>query len=253
VTRRSLKIWLRVAALVVMIPIVATMIADCEEGNEAPIAVPVRPVVSAGVCIVRGIVKFTAPRPLMTVIGGECCPGASPAVDESTVVNDNGTLRNVVVYVKDGPKVESSGEKLGPAVLDQKDCRYEPHVLAVRTGVPIDVSSHDPTLHNVHVMATVNAAENFSESAIGATHRLKFGYAETIHVKCDVHPWMSTYICVMDHPFFAVTGKDGTFEIPRLPSGTYTLVAWHEKYGSIERPFTVDGSKGTAVELEYKR
>ena len=74
-----------------------------------------------------------------------------------------------------------------------------------------------------------------------------------IHVQCDVHPWMSGFIYVLDHPFFAVTGDNGSFEIGRLPSGTYTLVAWHERYGSIERQFTVDGVKPVDVEFAYKK
>jgi plastocyanin len=252
VTRSSLRIWLRVAALLVLIPIVATMIGDCEEGNESPASPATQPIVPQGNGVVRGVVKFSAPRPAVKVIGAECCPGATPAVDESTVVNDNGTLRNVVVYVKAGPNVASAPDQIGPAVLDQKDCCYAPHVLAVRTDEPVDVTSHDPTLHNVHVLASVNAAQNFSETAVGATHRLAFTASEIIHVKCEVHPWMSAYIIVLDHPFFAVTGKDGTFHIPRLPSGNYTLVAWHEKYGVLEQPFTVDGTKVTDVEFEYK-
>jgi hypothetical protein len=242
-----------VAALLIMIPIVATMISDCDEKEEAPTTAPVRPIVQAGTGVVRGHVNFSAPRPVMAVIGAECCPGATPAVDESAVVNDNGTLANVVVYVKAGPNIESTADQKGPAALDQKDCRYVPHVLAVRTDEPIDVTSHDPTMHNIHVLSSVNAAQNFSETAVGATHRIAFAAPEIIHVKCDVHPWMSAYIFVLDSPFFALTGKDGSFQIPRLPSGKYTLVAWHEKYGTLEQPFTVDAAKVTEVELEYKK
>jgi plastocyanin len=248
-----MKIRLRLVALLVMIPIVARMMADREKDQKSPPAAPVRAEVPAGNGVVSGVVKFAGPKPPITVIGTECVSGAAPAVDESTVVNDNGTLANVVVYVKDGPNVASGPDQIGPAILDQKDCRYSPHVLAVRTGEPVDVTSHDPTLHNVHVLASVNAAENFSETAIGATHRLTFTAPEAVHVKCDVHPWMSAYIFVLDHPFFAVTGKEGTFQIPRLPSGNYTLVAWHEKYGTVERPFAVDGTSLVNVDLEYKK
>jgi plastocyanin len=252
VSRSSLKIWFRVVALLVMIPIVARMFNDREKETDSPPA-PVRAIVPAGNGVVRGSVKFAGPKPPVTVIGTVCCPGAVPAVDESTVVNDDGTLANVVVYVKNGPNVASAPDAIGPAILDQKDCSYRPHVLAVRTGEPVDVTSHDPTLHNVHVLASVNAAGNFSETAVGATHRLTFTAPEAIHVKCDVHPWMSAYIFVLDHPFFAVTGKDGTFQIPRLPSGNYTLVAWHEKYGTVEHPFVIGGSSVVGIDLEYKR
>jgi plastocyanin len=188
---------------------------------------------------------------LVHVIGGECCPGAAPAVDESTVVNDDGSLKDVVVYVKDGPNVQQVSQGTSPATLDQKDCRYVPHVLALRTGQPLDVTSHDPTIHNVHVLASANESLNFAEAAVGATRQLTFAAPEFIRVKCDVHPWMNASIAVFDHPFFAVTGDDGQFKLDRLPIGNYTLVAWHEKYGTIEKSFSVTGSTPVDVQFDY--
>jgi len=208
--------------------------------------------VQPGDGVVRGLVKFAAPKPAPKVIGGDCCPGSAPVMDESTVVNDDGTLRNVVVYIKDGPNISSVNDAAA-AVLDQKDCRYVPHVLAVRTNKPVDVTSHDPTLHNVHVLASANRAENFSETAVGASHRLTFAAPEFIRVKCDVHPWMGAYVAVFDHPCLAVTGDAGTFQIDRLPPGDYTLLAWHERYGTIEKQIkvTAGDSKPVDVTFEY--
>lgn len=226
-------------------------VSDCDEAPDtgAP-APPKRAAVPAGDGVVRGVVKFSAARPAAKVIGGDCCPGAAPAVDESTVVNTDGTLKHVVVYVKDGPNVASPGDSV-PALLDQKDCRYLPHVLAVRTNQPVDVSSHDPTLHNVHVRASVNRAMNFSQT-VNATRRLTFTAEEFIGIKCDVHPWMSAHVAVFDHPFFAVTGDDGTFQIERLPRGTYTLIAWHEKYGTSEKQINLTGGEPVDVRFEYR-
>ncbi len=234
--------------MIVLLAVVATLVADCDDGSE-PAKTPVREVAAAGSGVVRGVVKFSAPRPVAKVIGGECCDGATAVMDESTVVNDDGTLKNVVVYIKDGPNVANAVDAV---VLDQKNCQYVPHLLAMRTGQPLDVTSHDPTMHNVHVLASNNPAVNFSETAVGAVHRLMFSSPEMIHIKCDVHPWMSAYVAVFDHPFFAVTGADGKFEIGRLPKGQYTLVAWHEKYGELEQAIRVDEGGKVDLVLEYK-
>ena len=137
-------------------------------------------------------------------------------------------------------------------MMDHKGCRYLPHVLAAHTDEPIDVTSHDATMHNIDVQASINPPQNFSESFVDATYRLSFAKPEMIHVKCDVHPWMSAYLCIFDHPFFAVTGDDGKFRIPRLPPGSYALVAWHERYGSLEQPFTVTDDKPAEVIFDYK-
>jgi hypothetical protein len=101
------------------------------------------------------------------------------------------------------------------------------------------------------VLASANRAENFSETAVGASHRLTFAASEFIRVKCDVHPWMTAYVAVMDNPYFAVTGEDGSFELPHLPAGNYKLVAWHELYGRREQPVTVNEDANAAVEATF--
>jgi hypothetical protein len=253
-SRVSSKKLARFAIVVVTLIVVAAVITECDEVPDAQRSTSptTRAAVPAGSGVVRGVVRFNAPRPVMKVIGGACCPGASPAVDESTVVNDDGTLANVVVYIKDGPNVAGANDTT-PAVLDQKDCRYIPHVLAVRTNEPVDVTSHDPTMHNVHVQSSVNAAMNFSQTQVGASRRISFASPEVpVRVRCDVHPWMSAYVAVFDHPFFAVTGDDGAFQIERLPPGNYTLVAWHERYGSLEKQVTVSGASQSIVQVEFE-
>jgi hypothetical protein len=247
---------MRFVFAVAVLAVVAIAIAECDEvpdSGKSAGSPTSRPTVPAGPGVIRGVVRFNAPRPPVTVIGGPCCPGSTPAVDESTVVNDDGSLKNVVVYIKDGPNVQLASDTSPAAALDQKDCRYVPHVLALRTNQALDVTSHDPTMHNVHVLATANPADNFSETTVGATRQLTFSQPEFIHVKCDVHPWMSAYIAVFDHPYFAVTGDDGKFGIAHLPPGSYTLVAWHEKYGSLEQKnVVVTGEQPVDVQFTYQ-
>ncbi len=243
----SRKKILRWAVGVLFVGAAAVLIATFDENGSNSAKTSPRPIVPAGNGIVEGIVKFNAPRPKMAMMGGtKDCP---PVMDESTVVNADGTLKNVVIYVKDGPNIAADNP---PLVIDQKGCQYIPHVLAAHTDQPIDVTSHDPTMHNIDVQATINPPQNFSESFVAATYRISFAKPEFIHIKCDVHQWMSAYLCVFDHPFFAVTADNGKFRISRLPSGSYTLVAWHERYGSLEQSFTVTDDKPADVTFEYK-
>ncbi len=218
---------------------------SCDRPAEPP---PARPTVPAGTGILRGSVTFRGTPPVPAVIGGDCCPGSAPVLDESISVSPGGAMKNVVVWIQDGPNLD-----IGPMperVLAQKGCDYVPHVLALRTGQTLVVTSHDPTIHNVHIEAELNPSQNFSESD-GETHAVHFDRPERIRFKCDVHPWMTAYACVFDHPCFAVTGSDGTFEIDHLPPGKYTLKAWQEKLGEKSMQVTVSGDKPADVKLEF--
>ena len=183
----------------------------------------------------------------MRVVGGDCCPGVPPAVDESIVTSD-GKLANVVVFVENGPNVVSDA----PAVtVDQKGCAYHPHVSAVRVGQTINITSHDAVMHNVHVIPEVAGQQNISQTTSGASNQIVFNTPDTVHLKCDVHPWMSAYIDVFDHPFFAVTDAAGHFKIDRLPAGTYTLVARHEMLGELRQTISVAAGKAEDVTFTY--
>jgi hypothetical protein len=224
---------------------ILVLLLGCDRGAE--VAAPVA-AVRAGTCMIRGVVRFVGTAPAPKVIGGECCPGVPPVMDESLSVNPGGTLKNVVVFIKDGPKLDLPLPQ--DAVLAQRGCQYVPHVLALKTGQNLVVTSHDPTLHNVHVEADLNPSENFSETQ-GQSHSLKFDQPELVKFKCDVHPWMTAYAYVFDHPCFAVTGNDGKFEIEHLPPGTYTLVAWQEELQKQEMQVTVSADKPAEVTVEY--
>jgi len=169
-----------------------------------------------------------------------------PMLSEEVVVNKNGTLRNVLVYVKEGlgnRHFEAPAQKL---VFNQKGCRYEPHVMGIQTGQDLEVVNSDPTLHNVHSLSTVNPQFNVAQPKQGMTLTKKFDKPETFKVKCEVHTWMGAYIGVFSHPFFAVTGDDGSFTLKNLPPGDYTIETWHEKYGTQTMKVTV-GAKGAAT------
>ncbi|MDB5296549.1 MAG: hypothetical protein JWO31_2532, partial [Phycisphaerales bacterium] len=187
-----------------------------------------RPVVTAGTVAVSGKVTFDGPPPPPGTLGEQLCCDKKVAIpDESLVVEAGGGVRNVVVYLKDGPNVASPPP---PAVLDQAGCRYVPHVLAVRAGQPVTVKSSDPTLHNAHADKGTNKPFNLPFADAGDAKTVTFPSPEVaVRVRCDVHQWMGAYVAVFDHPYYAVTGEGGRFELPNVPAGTYTLVAWHER------------------------
>jgi len=226
-------------------------------GGEAP-AAAVTKVDPATAATITGKVAFagSAPKAIRIDMSAEPdCKGlhSAPAQSEEVVVNANGTLANVFVWVKGGLEGKSFEPASGSAALDQKGCIYKPHVIGVRAGQTIDISNSDPTTHNVHPMPKVNREWNQSQPPKGVPLPKAFPRPEImIPVKCNVHPWMKSYIGVVDHPFFAVTGDQGTFEIKGLPPGDYVVEAWHEKFGVQEQKVTLAPSASGAVEFSFK-
>jgi hypothetical protein len=176
---------------------------------------------------------------------------ADPVTEETVVADDKGGLKNVVVSLKkeEGQEVPSDAPK-SAAVLDQKGCQYVPHVVACMVGQEFDIRNDDPFLHNVHSLAQVNPVFNFAQPNKDPGKKTDSPKAEeTYKVKCDVHPWMLAWVRVLDNPFFATTGDDGSYKIegPKLADGEYTFVAWHEKYGDSEpQKVTVKDGKAEA-------
>ncbi len=186
---------------------------------------------------VTGKVSFggTAPKPTRLRMDADkvCKAAHKDAVQgEEVVLNANGTLKNVLVYVKDGLKMKKFNAPKDKVKFDQLGCMYTPHVLGIQTGQEVEVTNSDPTLHNVHSLSKDNPSFNVAQPKKGMTLTKKFEKEEIFKVKCEVHTWMGAYMGVFSHPFFAVTGDDGTFNLQKLPAGDYTLEAWHEKYGT---------------------
>lgn len=143
------------------------------------------------------------------------------------VVGKDGGLANVFVYLKDAKAAASTGA--GP-LLDQVGCMYDPYVIGVVTGQKFTVRNSDAELHNVHATPKLNKEFNFGQPIKGQVNEKSFDQAEVlVRMKCDVHPWMFAYVGVVDHPYFAVTDKDGNFKIAGVPDGKYTIVAYHLK------------------------
>jgi len=173
-------------------------------------------------------------------------------LSEEVVVNPNGTLKDVFVYVKEGLEGKTFTPPTNPATLDQKGCHYTPHVFGIQVNQPLEIINSDNTLHNVHSLAKGNKEFNLGMPIQGMKLKKSFTKPEVmVKFKCDVHPWMASYIGVLEHPFYGVTSTDGTFEIKDLPPGNYVIEAWHEKYGAQSQSVTVDAA-GTNANAEFK-
>ncbi|MCY3593234.1 MAG: hypothetical protein OXH32_16545 [Acidobacteria bacterium] len=163
-------------------------------------------------------------------------------LSRDSLVGDDGTVQNVFVYLREAPE-DAAGDKPAEAVrLEQRGCLYTPRIIGVRVEQNIEIVNDDPTLHNVRALARANRPFNIGQPARG-TRTKSFRVPEKpIQVKCDVHPWMSAYVFVMEHSFHSTTGRDGKYRIDALPAGSYELVFWHEKLGeqTVEVEVTAD-------------
>ncbi len=207
---------------------------------------------------ITGKVAFDGAQPKMATIDMSDKPvcvkaHTSPVKSEEVIVNGNHTLKNAFVWVKSGLPDKSWKIPTTSVELDQTGCMYSPHVIGVMAGQNIEIKNSDPTNHNIHPAATVNADFNQSQSPGAPSIMKSYPRQEVlIPVKCNVHPWMRAYIGVVAHPFFAVTGDDGTFTIKGLPPGTYTIEMVHEKYGKQEQQVTVGAKDSKTVDFSVK-
>lgn len=182
---------------------------------------------------ISGVITFTGVAPKIKPLDMTQDPGcpSSPQPAEAVVLNGN-KLANVFVYVKDGLPQGTFAVPTEPVVLDQKHCRYEPHVLGIMVGQPLKITNTDSADHNIHDMPSVNQPFNESQKPTDKPVIKTFSKPEVmIPVQCNQHPWMRAYISALPHPYFAVTAADGSYEIKNLPPGEYTLAAVHEKFG----------------------
>jgi len=168
----------------------------------------------------------------------------TPQSQETYEVAD-GKLGNVFVYIKDGLGNYVYDTPTEAATIDQMNCRYHPHVFGMRVNQPLTIINSDPTLHNIHALPKANKEFNNGQPIQGMKMTHTFDTKEVmVPFKCDVHGWMNAYVGVLDHPYFAVTGKDGKFDLKTVPPGTYTIEAWHEKLGTMTQSVTL-GAKDT--------
>lgn len=201
---------------------------------------------------ITGKIVFDGKAPTMKKLKLEADPicvanneGNTPT-KEWLIVDENGGVKNIIVSIKEGV----SGTQSVPTesvVLDQQGCVYRPHVIAIMAGQNVEILNSDGIMHNIHALPKLNREFNKAMPKFKKKITTQFEKAEKpFKIKCDVHPWMSAYIGVFDHPFFAVTGDDGTYTISGLETGEYVIEAWHEKLGTQLATVTVVDGNTTA-------
>ena len=229
-------------------------LAGCKPRQQEPAASTTGPraaVNDAQAGTVEGVVKFDGKAPDRVPIDMSMDPACAMLggknLSEQYVVTD-GRLANVYVYVKSGAAPGKAPAGTPAVVLDQKGCRYTPHVIAVQQGGTVEFRNSDPTMHNIHTLpAANNPSVDVSQGPMGQPQVKTFSSPETmLPVRCNNHPWMNAFINVSETPYFAVSGTTGAFRITGLPAGKYTLAAVHEKLGEQDIDITVP-ARGTAT------
>jgi plastocyanin len=208
---------------------------------------------TAGNITGKVVLEGTPPPNAVIKMGSDPACGTADLHAESYVV-DNGALQNVFVYIKDGLGNKYLFDAPTESVkIDQKGCHYSPHVVGIRVTQPLDIINSDSTMHNVHGMPETNREFNFGQPVTGMKNTVTFTAPEVlIPFKCDVHSWMNAYIGVVNHPYFAVTGSGGTFELKTVPPGTYTVEAVHEKLGRQTQTVTLGEKDNKEISFTFK-
>ena len=198
-------------------------------------------IIIAGICVsymfagsLSGRVNFQGKAPKKKTLKMDADPvcGAAhktPPYRQSFIMNDEGYLKNVMVYLQDVKYDGKTSET--QAVLDQSGCMYLPHVQGMMAGQELLIKNSDATLHNIHALPTINSEFNFAMPKVVKEKAIKIAKPEhAMYIKCDVHPWMKSYISIFDHPYFSVTDDTGHYQIENIPPGTYKVIAWQEKF-----------------------
>jgi len=208
-----------------------------------------------GSASISGAVSFTGTAPDRNSIrlNRECnALHENPVLNESVVVNDNGTLANVFVYVKEGLGEYNYAVPAEPVVFNQEGCVYSPHIFGIQVEQTLQILNSDSFMHNVNALAESNRPFNMGMPNQGDTRDRTFRVPEVmVRIKCDVHAWMNAYVGVVDHPFYAVSSQSGEFSIGDLPAGDYVLEAWHEEFGTATQNVTVTDGGAVSVEFSF--
>ncbi len=229
--------------------------ADGGDAADAPVA-EAAPTEPLGDGAVAGVVRFDGELPDLPPLNMEADPACAaqhdePVYPEVLAVDADSGLGNVLVHVADG--VPGGPYPLPEApVIDQVGCRYSPRVAGIMVGQELRILNSDGLLHNVHSVSEVNRP--FNRAMPAAIKQATFSFTDpepAFRIKCDVHPWMSSFVGVFEHPYFAVTNPDGSFEITGLPAGTYTIEAWHERLGTRRSGVTVLDGLTSSLDLAF--
>lgn len=224
----------------------------------APPAIEGKRVDAATAGAISGKVTFDGGVPANVILkmtaDPNCVTNAGPnPQSDAVLVGADKSIRNAFVHIKTGldPAYAFDVPKT-TVTLDQRGCIYTPRVVGLRAGQSIEVLNSDNTLHNVHALPMQNQEFNQGQPFRGMKLTKTFTVSEVmVRFKCDVHGWMAAWVGVTSHPFFAVTGADGAFELKGVPPGTYTVEAWHEKFGTRTAQVTVGPGQAQTASFTF--
>ena len=207
----------------------------------------------------KGHVKYDGKPPKKKTLRMDADPVCGAAhtdrvYNENFKMAEDGSMEEALVYIKDVSY--SEGVPSEPTILDQKGCVYVPHVFGMIAGQQLLIKNSDATLHNIHSLPKINKEFNFAMPKVVKEKKSTFSKSEPnpFYIKCDVHPWMKTWVLVSDHPYFAVTDAKGNFSIDGIPAGTYEVVCWQEKFK--KKPLTTSvkiGDGETVQDFTFTR
>lgn len=209
----------------------------------------------AGGGTITGKVTYTGTPPKMKPIDMSKEPScakqhATPVMTENVVTGPGNALEYVVVYISAGDQGSTPGTQT--VQYDQKGCQYLPHVAVMQPGQPLEIKNDDQTAHNIHPLAKINQEWNKSQPPGTAPIETKYDKPERIPVKCNIHPWMHGYFVIVNTSHYAVTANDGSFKLPDLPPGKYTVTAWQEQYDAQSQEVTVGAGETKNITFTFK-
>jgi plastocyanin len=228
-----------------------------KQKSATSVSTPTRKIDPATTGSISGTVTLEGEPPVSKLIDMSAEPycdklNAAPVFPQQVITGNSGSLANVVVYIQDFPADYIVDAPPSTATLSQRGCMYDPHVVALRVGQTLEIKNEDRATHNILAMPNQNTKWNRSETPGAPPLEEIFAVPElAIPLRCNVHPWMRSYVFVFNHPYFAVTAKNGQFELKNLPPGIYTLEAWQEKYGMQETNVTVGPKESKSASFKF--
>ncbi len=212
--------------------------------------------VTVGRGIIRGQVRVLGTPPPNVTIRLRADPmcervsGGNRAVQQTVMAGPDGALANVFVKLE-GTFPGATVAPEPPVTVDQRSCIYTPRVVGLQVGQSLRVLNSDPGLHNVHGVSAGSGGFNIAQPLAGMVNEFQPTYEGVLRLQCDVHTWMVAFVGVVAHPYFAVTGSDGRFEIRNVPAGTHSVQVWHELYGTLTSTTTIEGASVGNVDFAY--
>ena len=205
---------------------------------------------------ITGTIHFTGkpPKPIQIDMGQDPVCGLSSANYTKQYITDKNDLENVFIYIKSGLGNNAYAPPSTPVLVDQKGCRFIPHVVGVMVGQPIKFTNSDATMHNVHMTPSnpKNQTVDISEAPNSPGESRTLAAPELmLPIRCNNHPWMEGFVNVVPNPFYAVSGEEGHFTIKGVPPGTYTIAADHEVMGEKAATVTVGPHQTATVDFTY--